>query len=546
YGYDTLTIVRPKLHGILLSRIPAYKILFSKRITSAAQNNEGVKVRCEDGSTYTGDILVAADGGASPIRTAMYEEIRKRSKKVSHPTDYALPKVDQRCIVGVTEPLSIKQFPVLSSKNCELKLVMPKESNCMVWFIPMAERRFGWGITSPMPSTAQGTSVKSSDCRDTTESGLEIPSSPSSIHEVTRSFSAMSTSYSTPSSTSSVAQAGLNESGDYFGGTHGNTMNQNSVKKRQSFGRLSKHSSNSSGSQKTFQQYPNILQLNESSTLNVKDLPNDRVWGKLDEKFTIEDSIREQACPFGGTLGDLVDATSKKMICMAVVEEKFYHTWYFGRTVLIGDACHKLLPSSGHGTTQGILDAISMASLLAELPSSSPTDIEALFRLQFERRGPSARNAVMASENQELLLFNRKLTGKILRKIASTWISDWINIKLSDRLFEARPTLPFLKAVPERGSYANKDKTPPLMKDKRYEMARRKSISSGHLNGGTGSSRLGGKEQRLTSVDMEFHFPHSSSSLSPMSSPLLARPMSSMVDAKEGIPRRDWYAYQDR
>lgn len=132
YGYNMLTIARPKLYSILLSRIPAYKILFNKRVVFASQTHEGVKVRCEDGSTISGDILVAADGGASPIRTAMYEEIRKRCKKVPHPSDYSIPKLDQRVTVGVTEPLSTKQFPILDSKNCELILMMPKESNCMV------------------------------------------------------------------------------------------------------------------------------------------------------------------------------------------------------------------------------------------------------------------------------------------------------------------------------------------------------------------------------------------------------------------------------
>jgi hypothetical protein len=122
-------------------------------------------------------------------------------------------------------------------------------------------------------------------------------------------------------------------------------------------------------------------------------------------------------------------------------------------------------------------------------------------------------------------------------------MSDWINTKLSDRLFDVRPTLPFLKPVPERGYYANKDKTLPLLDDKRYEMARRKSISSGYLNGGTGSSKLG--DQPMVDLDMEFHLPQPSASL-PSS-----RPLSSMLDSmdrpQDGSSVRDnhWYLYQD-
>ena len=68
------------------------------------------------------------------------------------------------------------------------------------------------------------------------------------------------------------------------------------------------------------------------------------------------------------------------------------------------------MPSSGHGPTQAVLDSISLASLLYDLPSNSAADIEALFRIQFERRGPSAKAAVWASQQQDQLLFNRVRT----------------------------------------------------------------------------------------------------------------------------------------
>ncbi|KAG0372385.1 hypothetical protein BGX24_000322 [Mortierella sp. AD032] len=542
YGYDTLTIFRPKLYQVLLCRIPAYKILFSKRVTSTVQSSEGIKVYCEDGSTFNGDILVAADGGASPIRKAMYTEIKKRTKKVFHPQDYALPKLDQRCIVGVTEPLSVKQYPILASKECEMLLVMPKDNNCMVWWVPMEGRRFGWGITSPLPTAVPHANDKNKKHEskssqhhhqqqhlrettpDITSSSFDTPHSPSSTHGGSgglghRQFSSLSgTSYSPPSSTSSSSihngYTSHNTSG-YNGGGSDNGMPTNSsitsandLKRRQSSGRLSKISSSSSNNStshqtNTFQKYPPVL-VHANSTiltppLELKDLPNDLTWTGLDPKYGIDESIREQPSPFGGTFGDILDATSRKMISMAVVEEKFYHTWHFGRTLLLGDgrtlttitlilSLCALLPSSGHATTQAVLDSISLASLLYDLPSNSATDIEALFRVQFERRGPSAKAAVTASRQQDQLLFNRKLTGKFIRKMASNWVSERIQMKLGDRVFDARPILPFLKHVPARGTAKNTDKTDvPLTKDKRFEIARRKSVSSGYLTTGSGS-----------------------------------------------------------
>ncbi|KAG9072106.1 hypothetical protein KI688_006330 [Linnemannia hyalina] len=544
YGYDTLTIFRAKLYSVLLSRIPAYKILFAKRVASTVQSSEGVKVQCEDGSTYNGDILVAADGGSSPIRKAMYTEIKKRTKKVFHPQDYALPKLDQRCIVGVTEPLSMKEYPILASKECELILVMPRDSNCMTWWIPMEGRRFGWGITSPMPSANQPSKTKKkkeesksnglnhlreATTDTTTSSSFDMTHSLSSTHESAspghRQFSSLSgTSYSPPSSNSSSSIHGGYSSNVHIynngGGGSDNgissssnittsalavgTNNHLDLKKRQSFGRLSKISTSSSNSSQTnFQKYPPVLVSANSNILTpplkLKDLPNDRTWSSLDTQYGIDESIREQASPFGGTFGDMIDMTSRKNVTMCVVEEKFYNTWHFGRTILLGDSCHKLLPSSGHGTTQAVLDSISLASLLYDLPSNSATDIEALFRIQFERRGPAAKAAVIASQQQDQLLFNRKLSGKFIRKMASNFVSDKIKIKLGDKLFDARPVLPFLKQVPSRGHAKNTDKTDvPLTQDKRFEVARRKSISSGYLTSGSGS---GGSRSRRGSFD---------------------------------------------
>ncbi|KAF9896025.1 hypothetical protein BX616_008294, partial [Lobosporangium transversale] len=47
--------------------------------------------------------------------------------------------------------------------------------------------------------------------------------------------------------------------------------------------------------------------------------------------------FREVPCPFGGTMGELVDATEDNMKARAFVEEKVYETWFHGRTVLLGD-----------------------------------------------------------------------------------------------------------------------------------------------------------------------------------------------------------------
>ncbi|KAF9400186.1 hypothetical protein BGX21_004831 [Mortierella sp. AD011] len=67
-------------------------------------------------------------------------------------------------------------------------------------------------------------------------------------------------------------------------------------------------------------------------------------------------------CGFGGTMKDIFDATPKGSICKVFLEEKVFQTWYHGRSVLIGDACHKaiyreedFLPGAGQGNKRPML-----------------------------------------------------------------------------------------------------------------------------------------------------------------------------------------------
>ncbi|KAF9345300.1 hypothetical protein BGX26_003313, partial [Mortierella sp. AD094] len=89
YGYLTRIISRPKLYEILLSRVPSEKIHMGKKVVSYTQESlsplqqqqqqqqqpetKNIVVSCEDGSLFTGDILVGADGAYSVTRQLMYQ-----------------------------------------------------------------------------------------------------------------------------------------------------------------------------------------------------------------------------------------------------------------------------------------------------------------------------------------------------------------------------------------------------------------------------------------------------------------------------------------
>jgi len=257
----------------------------------------------------------------------------------------------------------------------------------------MAENRFGWSVTAPLPKPKNSILAANEDLKMRFQRMKDQENGGSESREGERQEPRSDTlspedysnvSYSPPSSTASSALYASyeNESIGYRSNSLNTRVNMdylneslqsitmasderprfdrnnsNSskddhiIKKRKSLGILSKSSSAASttgsinhDSKTTFQRYPIFLQPDDASTEHLTVQPGDRIWNQVNPKYSIDEDIRDQPCPFGGTFGDMIDATTKNMVAMVVVEEKFYHTWHFGRTVLIGDGKFPLKP----------------------------------------------------------------------------------------------------------------------------------------------------------------------------------------------------------
>ncbi|KAG0040335.1 hypothetical protein BGZ82_003640 [Podila clonocystis] len=118
--------------------------------------------------------------------------------------------------------------------------------------------------------------------------------------------------------------------------------------------------------------------------------------------------VRNFKCPFGGTVGDLIDKTPKERLSKVMLQDKYFSTWYHQRTILIGDACHKAdiidLKRITHdarvknqGANQSILDSVHIVNQLYGVPSNSLEDIEKSFRAFYDHRSPNAKEVFQST-----------------------------------------------------------------------------------------------------------------------------------------------------
>ncbi|KAF9434025.1 hypothetical protein BGZ76_008670 [Entomortierella beljakovae] len=163
------------------------------------------------------------------------------------------------------------------------------------------------------------------------------------------------------------------------------------------------------------------------------------------------DIIGPLECPYGGTMEGLLANTPKENITKILIEEKHYKTWYHGRTVLIGDACHKFVSFSGQGPEQAMLDAIALVNLFHGLKSPYPLeDIVESFQSYYEQRLPVAKAAVQSSGQVANLINGQGLGSDVKRKLVFN-MPTWIQAMSVDKM-QVRPLLNFLPAVQDRGS----------------------------------------------------------------------------------------------
>ncbi|KAF9161568.1 hypothetical protein DFQ26_004415 [Actinomortierella ambigua] len=153
YGEYLYILDRPKLHMILKRLVPESKIHLGKRVMSMEQSDERVAVRCNDGTTYRGDVLIGADGAYSAVRQRMYQQLRGRG--LLPPKDDMDPPFDTYCLLGTSRPLPPGTYKAPSDESrAESVFVLgPEEKSAWVACYTARDGAVNWMVGQDAGST---------------------------------------------------------------------------------------------------------------------------------------------------------------------------------------------------------------------------------------------------------------------------------------------------------------------------------------------------------------------------------------------------------
>ncbi|KAF8945126.1 hypothetical protein BGZ47_003217 [Haplosporangium gracile] len=194
------------------------------------------------------------------------------------------------------------------------------------------------------------------------------------------------------------------------------------------------------------------------------------ITDEADEQFKTSDwvpqqnnkmmnSIRHFKTPYG-TLGDLFDATPIERVSKVYFEDMLFDTWNHGRTVLIGDAAHKLLPSSGAGAVNAMQDAIILANHLYDIKPTSLENIERALSDYKEDRFDAIKDQYPQSHMSAKLIYGHTLWERLFRYIIFNWMPKSIQMKQIETSTAYRPQANFLPQAPKCGTLETTSQKP--------------------------------------------------------------------------------------
>ncbi|RMJ12389.1 hypothetical protein CDV36_007925 [Fusarium kuroshium] len=139
-GYPQIFIDRQTLLRVLYDKLKFKdRVLTRKRVTRVDMTEGLVKVHTTDGSVYSGDIVVGADGVHSAIREEMWRHANESNNSgLFKPNELSGLQAESKCIFGISKrpsqlsskPLQINAF----FKDCNY-MILSAPGDRLYWFL---------------------------------------------------------------------------------------------------------------------------------------------------------------------------------------------------------------------------------------------------------------------------------------------------------------------------------------------------------------------------------------------------------------------------
>ncbi|KAK3828014.1 MAG: hypothetical protein J3Q66DRAFT_321621 [Benniella sp.] len=174
-------------------------------------------------------------------------------------------------------------------------------------------------------------------------------------------------------------------------------------------------------------------------------------WGPESTDVMVKE-FRECLNPYGGTMGEMIDATPKDRWSKVFLEEKLFETWYHGRTVLIGDAAHKMIPAAGQGAINAMQDAVILANCLYDMPDTSARSIQNAFQDYFEQRYEHAKMQLDISKAMGKVIAGQSFFERLARKVLLNYVPAWIHSRTNNKTASYRPQINWMPYATNHGT----------------------------------------------------------------------------------------------
>ncbi|GJJ68495.1 hypothetical protein EMPS_00841 [Entomortierella parvispora] len=147
------------------------------------------------------------------------------------------------------------------------------------------------------------------------------------------------------------------------------------------------------------------------------------------------------------SLQTIFDATPDGTMLALPREEASFSTWSFGKIVLMGDACHKVIPYGGQSMVQAGYDAAALANIFYAQKLDPSRNIVAELAAYGARRQADVKDAVKYSHYWSELFFWQGWFGRLVRRIVLNHCPQFLLNVLGDRLSRDRPQVVFLPKI---------------------------------------------------------------------------------------------------